>query len=640
MMEKIFGRFLKWKTKEEKSMKPFLLKCGLALALTLAGFLYSHVRTKRIKPSATSPRGHPSDHGSEVNVGRGNRVASSFCSTVSEENMLDNEETCINKVIGKNSPLGLSPRTKHSGEKDEFLLPEFNDLTKEAEFEGTISGSSFKKEVETPRSRVGSPMAYTSFEKDDYEKEIRRLRSMIRMLQERETNLEVQLLEFCGLREQEAAVMELQNRLKISNMEAKMFNLKVETLQSENRRLEAQVSDHAKLMSELENAKAKVKFLKKKIRYEAEQNRELIINLKHKVSKMQDQELKAAASDHEIQIKLTKLKDLECEAEQLKKSNLRLQMENSDLARRLDSTQVLANAVLENPEADSLKEESERFRKENERLMKEMEQLHADRCSDLEELVYLRWINACLRHELRNYQPPSGKAVARDLSKSLSPTSEKKAKQLILEYANNDRRASNSDLDSDQWSSSQASFLTDSGERDDYSPLDNSSEAKANNTSNKGKSRIFGKLMKLIRGKDGPHHRVRIPCKGKAMSREDSNTSQFSLSIPNGNDTGIEGLRSENATPGATSRTSFEYNQTQSLKDESRRNSYSHTPGSSKNLSPRRRSSVDFKNRVDSFSESSGMDKSNLVKYAEALRKSDDTPNHKSHRRSAAYSSF
>ncbi|KAL2338011.1 hypothetical protein Fmac_012457 [Flemingia macrophylla] len=639
MMEKIFGKLLKWKTKEEKSMKPFLLKCGFAMALTLAGFLYSHVRTKRIKPSATSPTGHPSDHGNEVNLRRGKGVASSSCSTISEENVLDSEATCINKMVGKNSPLGHSPRTKQSGEKDDFLLPEFNDLTKEAEFEGIDAGSSFKKEVETPRSKVGSPMAYASFEKDDYEKEIRKLRSMIRKLQERETNLEVQLLEYCGLREQEAAVMELQNRLKISNMEAKMFTLKVETLQSENRRLEAQVSDHAKVISELDNAKSKVKFLKKKIRCEAEQNRELIMNLKQKVSKMQDHELKVAASDHEIQVKLKRLKDLECEAEQLRKSNLRLQMDNSDLSRRLDSTQILANAVLENPEANVTREESERLRQENERLMKEVEQLNADRCSDLEELVYLRWINACLRHELRNYQPPSGKSVARDLSKSLSPTSERKAKQLILEYANNGRRASNSDLDSDQWSSSQASFLTDSGERDDYSPLDNSSETKANN--NTSKSKIFGKLMKLIRGIDSPHHRGRLPSKGKSISREDSNASQFSLSIPNGNDNGIEGLRSEYPTPGATSRTSsFEYNQTLSLKDESSRTSYSHTPGSSKNLSPRRRSSVDSKNHVDSFSESSDMDKSNLVKYAEALRKSDETPKHKTHRRSAVYSSF
>lgn len=239
-----------------------------------------------------------------------------------------------------------SPRNKQTGEKDEL-----NDLMKESEF---VAGNSIKREMETPRSKVGSPVAYASHEKDEYEQEIRKLMNMIRMLQERERTLEVKLLEYCGLREQETVVMELQNRLKISSMEAKMFNLKVDNLQNDNRRLEAQVAGHGKVLAELEAAKTKVKFLKKKLKYEAEQYKEQIINLKQKVNKCQDLECKTAASDEEIQMKLKRLKDLETEAEQLRKSNLRLQMENSDLARRLDSTQILANSVLEDPEVITL----------------------------------------------------------------------------------------------------------------------------------------------------------------------------------------------------------------------------------------------------------------------------------------------
>jgi predicted RNase H-like nuclease (RuvC/YqgF family) len=221
-------------------------------------------------------------------------------------------------VVCRSSPIGVSPRTKQNEEKDD----ELND----------------------------PPVAYASLEKDDYEQEIRKLRNMVMMLQERERSLEVQLLEYCGLREQETVVMELQNRLKISNMETKMFNLKFETLQSENRRLEAQVADHAKVLADLEASKTKVKFLKKKIKYEAEQNKEHIVNLKQKVSKLQDLESKAIANDQEIQMKLKRVKDLEAEVEHWRKSNLRLEKDNSDLARKLDSTQILANSVLEDPE--------------------------------------------------------------------------------------------------------------------------------------------------------------------------------------------------------------------------------------------------------------------------------------------------
>ncbi|KAK7349220.1 hypothetical protein VNO77_06410 [Canavalia gladiata] len=628
-MERTIRRFLNVTAREEKGIRPILLKCGLALTITFAGFLYSHITTKRIKLSDSSPKAHPSGHESEVNLGRGKRVPSSSCISISEEHTLETEETCINKVIGKISPVGLSPRTRQSGGKDEVLPSE----TEEADLGAITAGNSIKKEVETPKSKVESPITHASLEKDDYEQEINKLRNMIRMLQERERNLEVQLLEYCGLREQEAAVMELQNRLKLSSMEAKMFNLKVETLQSENRRLEAQVADHAKVLSDLETAKTKVRFLKKKIKYEAEQNREHVINLKQKVAKLQEQESKAVANDQDIQMKLKRLKDAESEAEQLRKSNLRLQIDNSDLGRRLDSTQILANAFLENPEANALKVEGERLRQENEGLMKEIEQLQADRCSDLEELVYLRWLNACLRHELRNYQPPPGKTVARDLSKSLSPTSEKKAKQLILEYANNEGRGSISDMDSDQWSSSQASFHTDPGECEDYSSLDNSTEIKPNNTS---KSKIFSKFMRLIRGKDSQHNRNRIPTKEKSMSHEDSNSSRYSLSIS----AGTEGLRSGYATPSGTSRTSFDFNRTTSLKDENGRSSDSLTPANLKSFTLRKKNSGDLKGRAQSFSESSGTDKSNVMKYAEALKDSSETLEHQVQRRSASMSSF
>ncbi|XP_045788274.1 protein CHUP1, chloroplastic [Trifolium pratense] len=590
-MEKIYRRFFNVIVREDKGMRPIVLKCGLALALTFAGFLYSNLRTRRIKPS---PKGNLPGHGSEANL-RGIRASSSSSNIRSEGNNFDTEETCINKVVCRSSPIGVSPRIKQNEEKDD----ELND----------------------------PPVAYVSLEKDDYEQEIRKLRNMVMMLQERERSLEVQLLEYCGLREQETVVMELQNRLKISNMETKMFNLKVETLQSENRRLEAQISDHAKVVSELESSKTKVKFLKKKIRYEAEQNKEHIIILKQKVSKLQDLESKAVANDQEIQMKLKRLKDLEDEVEQWKKSNLRLEKDNSELARRLDSTQILANSVLEDPEADALREESDRLKRENERMTKEIEQLQADKCTDLEELVYLRWINACLRHESRNYQPPTGKTVARDLSKSLSPDSEKKAKQLILEYANNEGRTSSiSDVDSDQWSSSQASFI----DTDECSPLENSSDARVNHNSGTNKSKIFGKLMKLMRGKDNSSN-----LSSRVTSLEKSRSREYST-YTSPHDTGA--YRSEYGTPTETSRNSLDLNR--SMKEYNRRNS---DVGIPKNFSPSISGAGDLKISSHSFSESYSSEKSNLIKYAEALKNSsssEETSKHAIRRRSSSYSSF
>ncbi|WOH04078.1 hypothetical protein DCAR_0623484 [Daucus carota subsp. sativus] len=300
---------------------------------------------------------------------------------------------------------------------------------------------------------------------------------MVKNLKERERDLELQLLEYYGLKEQESSVMELQNRLKVNSMETKLYTLKIETLQADNKRLEAQVTDHARVVADLEVARSKLKKLKRELKLESEHNKKQILSLQQN-----------------IQPKVTKIKRLEEEVEELRKSNCSLQQENSDLGRRLDYAQILANSVLENDEPEALREENNKLKKQNEDLAKEIEQIHENQCNDVEELVYLRWINACLRHELRNYQPAIGETVARDLSKSLSPKSEEKAKQLILKYANKEdlsrRGTHEADLYMDQSTPCQASVLTDS----DDSTHDRMIASKSS------KKHVFGKLLKLIRG--------------------------------------------------------------------------------------------------------------------------------------------
>ncbi|XP_031267705.1 protein CHUP1, chloroplastic isoform X1 [Pistacia vera] len=480
---------------DKRDIRPILIKVGVALTISLAGFIYSRLRPKRPKPSLPPPPSLPrnSDSGDDLEL-RGRAQCKddvSSCSIVSVAAQ-KNEDSYEPKATADNSMVDLSPSSRLSGDNDGLLLPEYNDLVKDYDFASSNSG----KEAETPRSDVESPKAFRSSETDECDEEVRQLTNMVKMLRERERNLEIQLLEYYGLKEQETAVMELQNRLKINNMETKLLTLKIESLQANNRRLEAQVADYEKIVAELEAARSKIKVLKKKLRSEAEHNKEQILVLQKRVAKLQEQDYKAAASDPDTQAKLQRLKVLEDEAEELRKSNMKLQLENSELAKKLDSTQMLAISVMENPEMEALKETSDHLKQENESLTKEIEQLQADKCVGVEELVYLKWINACLRYELRNYEPPAGKTVARDLSKTLSPQSEDKAKRLIVEYANTEG-GNITDFDS-EWSSSQMSYLTDSEIPDDSS-ADKSSRSKTNNSS---RVKFLKKLRKLIHGKD------------------------------------------------------------------------------------------------------------------------------------------
>ncbi|TYI78751.1 hypothetical protein E1A91_D06G235500v1 [Gossypium mustelinum] len=463
---------------EDLDSKPLLLKFGVAVAVSFVGFLCYRFRI--VNPNSVS------DNRSEVDSGETDRSEDDF-RAVKMSLTSEPEET---------SKQRMDDSTSISHDEDVFFLTEFDDLVKEFDFSAVVEPSP-NLEVEAPRSDLDTLITLTSAKKDDYEQEIEHLRNTVKLLQEKEKNLEAQLLKYYGLKEQETAVTELVNRLKIKNTEVKLFSLKIESLQSEKRQLQSQVTGHEKAVAELESARSRIKMLKKKLKHEAEMNKEQIFNLQKRVARLQEQELEAPVNNPDIESKLQRLKILECEVEELRNLNTRLQMENSELARKLESTQILANSALEDPERKAIDETSNRLRQENEDLTKQIEQLQLHRCDDVEELVYLRWINACLRYELRNYQSPAGETVARDLSRSLSPKSEAKAKKLILEYAHTEGMGS-IDFDCDQWSSSQAS---ETQELDD--PLiENSSATKPTNS---GKNKFFKNLRRLIRRKDGHH---------------------------------------------------------------------------------------------------------------------------------------
>ncbi|CAI9114237.1 OLC1v1014909C1 [Oldenlandia corymbosa var. corymbosa] len=521
-------------TREKRDIRPVLFKFGVALAFSLGGILFNFLRNKRNKPSASqsSPEHQNQANSSCERIEHKNddeddhalQKTPNYChleGTASEKD----ESALLPNSTSDNHLCNFSPSKRSSGDKESYLLPEFNDLVKEFDLVAIKGNFSPRKDVEV----LPNGSAASSNERTDQEQEIKRLRDMVTTLTERERCLEIQLLEYYGLKEQETAVMELQNRLKINNMEAKLFNLKIESLQADKKRLEEQVADYAKVVTELEAAKGKIKLLRKKLRSEAEQNREQILALKERVSKVQDAEKNALSTDSDIQSKLHKLEDFEEEMKELKESNESLRVENSALAQKIDYLQTIASSILDDEETQTLREESNRLRIQNEDMAREMEQLHAARVADIEELVYLRWINACLRYELRNYQATPGQTTARDLSKSLSPKSEEKAKQLILEYAHKegstgDKGIDIADFDSDRWSSS-ASYITESGDNDDSS-LDVSSTSKTHNST---KTKIFSKLIHILRGK-GSRHLKRSSSLDLAVPAEDLLGRSSSLS--------------------------------------------------------------------------------------------------------------
>ncbi|XP_021912352.1 protein CHUP1, chloroplastic-like [Carica papaya] len=490
--------FLNMSFREKREIKSLLVKFGAALAISLAGFLYS-----RFRNTPRSPGRGKKIESRGISQHVGDSHASSSLSTRTLE-----EEAYTEKTIIDESKPGLSPRSRYNGNEDGVLLPDFNDLVKEFDLVATSAGYSLKNAIEPPATDSSIPKALASNEKSDYEQEIRYLRNMVRILEERERYLEVRLVEYYGLKEQETAVIELQNRLKKNNMEAKLLTFKIESLQADNQKLEAELADQQKIVAELTAARSKVRLLKKKLRSEAQENKEQILSLQKRVARL---------------------------------------------------------------------------------------------------------------YELRNYQPDSGKTVARDLIKTLSPKSEEKAKQLILEYAQTeglDEKGLNlMNFDSDQWSSSQTSF-TDSGDLYESS-VDNSSATKTNttNTTNtSSRKKFLYKLRRLIQGKHKHQHNQNSPAQ-KSGSSEDWDSPGCSLS------TGVEAITELQTDTAAhqrqlTSRHSLDIQQLRSLKfvdvgdvEPVRRNSDVGREGSN---------DLSAENQLEPDTDSAG--KSDLIKFAEALK--------------------
>lgn len=249
----------------------------------------------------------------------------------------------LRKTSSLNSISGRSSGCRRSVDREGLLLPEFNEVVKECSISERKNVESLTPEAELHRE-------HKCGDNDVHELEIKKLRGKVKTLEERERKLEVQLLEYYGIKEQENAVYELQNRLRLNNVEAKLYTLKIDSLLSDNRRLEAQVAEYAHVLNELEAAKAKIKQLRKKLKSEGEQNREQILTLQDRVMKMQEQERKAVEFDQDVEMQLKEMNELKEELEETKKLNDGLKIENADLAQKLEYVKMLAASALDNEE--------------------------------------------------------------------------------------------------------------------------------------------------------------------------------------------------------------------------------------------------------------------------------------------------
>ncbi|XP_024396094.1 protein CHUP1, chloroplastic isoform X2 [Physcomitrium patens] len=369
---------------------------------------------------------------------------------------------------------------------------------------------SFNDDGDDQKSQVSDSSDYLrdeyvdSLANDSATAELRALRETVKVLKNKEARMEAELLEYYDLEDQEAELvkleeemeeknarlMDMEERLERRNLELEKLRSRLEMVEEEKNSqiaklkerigiLEARstkLADEAAsvtgLRKDLEEARARNREIQKQLNTRVGDDKAELLKLKQKLATLETDKEDGSKRDLETEKKLQALREMEVEIVELRRTNKDLQYQKRELTVKLDAAEMDIEYLQNRTEEDILAEADEELaalRHANEDLARQVEGLQNDRFTEVEELVYLRWVNACLRYELRNYQAPEGQVSAMDLNKNLSPRSQEKAKQLMLQYAAPDLHALRS---KDQMESGYESTSSEtSSPSEDYSDI-------------------------------------------------------------------------------------------------------------------------------------------------------------------------
>ncbi|CAK9261495.1 unnamed protein product [Sphagnum jensenii] len=436
-------------------IKSMLVRVGLALTCSVVAFTVSVVKSNNGKAPDKHRQRQKLQNGAEGELDSAAALEEALQKTPAEE---------VKRVNTSSPARSLRSVSEYGGGGSaDLLLPEFDDLL----LSGDLTGLSPRSERNHHHSKLD--VDYVGSLSNDAA-ELQVLRSTVKELREKELQMEGELLDLYALQVQEADIVVLERELDemhVQNVKLrkaldaqtnKIVELeeKLQERSSQNTKLRSQVSSlesqKTKLADELavatsnfkkdlDEARARNRELHKQIHSDSGQAKAELLMLKQKLAIAEAREAEENKRDIDTENKLQALRELEVEVVELRRTNKELQHQKRELTVRMTAAESEVEYFANRTDNDIVAEAEASIaavRHANEDLAKQVEGLQMDRFSEVEELVYLRWVNACLRYELRNFQAPPGKTTALDLSNNLSPRSQEKAKQLMLEYAGPD----------------------------------------------------------------------------------------------------------------------------------------------------------------------------------------------------------
>nr|XP_043633812.1 protein CHUP1, chloroplastic [Erigeron canadensis] len=217
------------------------------------------------------------------------------------------------------------------------------------------------------------------------------LKSKILELQELEKEIEVRFFRFIDLKDQEYALMEIQNSLCMEKERAEFMKREASSIEAENKKFDEMVMEYLKAVGELETLRLENGLLQRREKKLLKKSRESSRLIKKQKLKIEAQEAQMLINEADSKRKEIVIEGFEHEVEEIRGVINALLDEKNEVLHKLE---IAENSL-------SFKIEAERILKENHnQAVKELENLKKDRAGELKELIYLRWCHACLKHEL------------------------------------------------------------------------------------------------------------------------------------------------------------------------------------------------------------------------------------------------
>lgn len=320
-------------------MKPLFLKAGIPLVLSVAGFVYARIVLRRSTIAKPFPL---------------QTTVSPVLDTIdSNDDFID--EASIHSLQSTSSPI------------------------KDDDQEHMITSS------QVCSSTVASHI--------HFEEEILGLKNEIEELQKREHSLAMQFLRYRVMKEQDSVLEELKNMLLLETASVKFLDREISLIEAQTQGFENFMVECRRVLEQIEFAKKENRLLERKVKKLSRRTREQSRVIGEKNARINGLEAEIMRFCDAQEMRTDVIKKLDDEVGEFEAVVNRLQEEKNDLLVKLDAAESPAS-LISKIEAEGIGME------DYNRLVNELEQLHKDRAAETTELIYLRWSNACLRHEL------------------------------------------------------------------------------------------------------------------------------------------------------------------------------------------------------------------------------------------------